>query len=503
MMMRAKPILILAGLMAELLSCGKSQPENSGFRIEPSYLSLSMGQIYQLQLKADPAGGMLLAWSSSAPEVVSVDPGGLVKALAAEGSANISVVDINSSRSASCQVNVKTIWAERIDAGGASVKMALGETWQLNPVISPPDVSDKSVSYSSSKESVATVSESGLITAEGTGDAVITLRSGDGRCFATVDVHVDKERIGVSGIDFSFKTEVAKDDVQTATVSYSPAEANQLGFTLDCSDWSVAFLEPVDQTSFRIRALKVGDCEITLTSVNNPQVSRTRSFTVHEGEPAVKFSYSQTNYPMLYHEYNYKMHLHLVAGESITALSASVSNLNSRGLSCASSDESVATVSYNPKTSRFTVTGIGTGETKISVRSVSNPEARDELNVKVWPAPDTYLIWDENGYLNGSGKVNSDKPLKIIYGQPRTLRVSFYQHPASSRPAGKVTIPSELASVLSAETSHFSGNGSQVLIVLTAKSGTETVSGDLTISSITSLGRTPFSFKLPVTISAR
>ena len=197
------------------------------------------------------------------------------------------------------------------------------------------------------------------------------------------------------------------------------------------------------------------------------------------------------------------MHLHLVAGESITALSASVSNLNSRGLSCASSDESVATVSYNPKTSRFTVTGIGTGETKISVRSVSNPEARDELNVKVWPAPDTYLIWDENGYLNGSGKVNSDKPLKIIYGQPRTLRVSFYQHPASSRPAGKVTIPSELASVLSAETSHFSGNGSQVLIVLTAKSGTETVSGDLTISSITSLGRTPFSFKLPVTISAR
>ena len=61
----------------------------------------------------------------------------------------------------------------------SSASLKVGETKQLTATVSPSNATDKSVSWSSSNNSVATVSSSGLVTAKGTGSASITCRAND------------------------------------------------------------------------------------------------------------------------------------------------------------------------------------------------------------------------------------------------------------------------------------------------------------------------------------
>ena len=62
----------------------------------------------------------------------------------------------------------------------SSASLKVGETKQLTATVSPSNATDKSVSWSSSNSSVASVNSSGLVTAKGAGTATITCRANDG-----------------------------------------------------------------------------------------------------------------------------------------------------------------------------------------------------------------------------------------------------------------------------------------------------------------------------------
>ncbi len=65
-----------------------------------------------------------------------------------------------------------------------------GRTWQLVATISPPDAVEKSVSWSSSDESIATVTSEGLLTGVSLGTAEITVTAEDGGLTASVAVTI-------------------------------------------------------------------------------------------------------------------------------------------------------------------------------------------------------------------------------------------------------------------------------------------------------------------------
>ena len=83
-------------------------------------------------------------------------------------------------------VNVTGITLDKTEAS----MIVGGETLTLTPTVAPGNATDKSVTWSSSNEAVATVSNDGVVTAVAAGTATITVTTTDGAKTATCAVTV-------------------------------------------------------------------------------------------------------------------------------------------------------------------------------------------------------------------------------------------------------------------------------------------------------------------------
>ena len=72
----------------------------------------------------------------------------------------------------------------------ASASLAAEGTVQLVPTVLPANATNKAVTYTSSAEAVATVDDDGLVTAEATGTATITVTTEDGGFTDTCSITV-------------------------------------------------------------------------------------------------------------------------------------------------------------------------------------------------------------------------------------------------------------------------------------------------------------------------
>ena len=123
-----------------------------------------------------------VTWTSSDVAVATVDQNGLVTAVGA-GVATIiaTTVDV-SNLTASCTVTVEpnVVLATSIELNQTSANVNEGETLQLTATVMPEDATDKTVTWASSDETVATVDQNGLVTAVAAGTATITASTIDG-----------------------------------------------------------------------------------------------------------------------------------------------------------------------------------------------------------------------------------------------------------------------------------------------------------------------------------
>lgn len=73
-----------------------------------------------------------------------------------------------------------TVSVTGITLNTTTASLIVGQTLQLTPTVSPSNATDKSVTWTSSNTSVATVSSSGLVTAKAAGSTTVTCRANDG-----------------------------------------------------------------------------------------------------------------------------------------------------------------------------------------------------------------------------------------------------------------------------------------------------------------------------------
>jgi hypothetical protein len=121
-----------------------------------------------------------IVWTSSDEEIAVVNEYGVVTAVAL-GEATITATTTDGSDlSASCKVTVVPTLAESITLNVAEASLKVNETTTLTATVLPETATNKSVTWTSSNESVATVDANGMVTALEVGVATITATTADG-----------------------------------------------------------------------------------------------------------------------------------------------------------------------------------------------------------------------------------------------------------------------------------------------------------------------------------
>lgn len=241
-------------------------------RISLNYSSLRMEEGDTEQLSADiypsNATNRKVNWSSSNNSVALVSSNGKVTAISA-GTATITCRAADGSGAYDdCKVSVEsaTVYVTNIVLNKATSTLNVGETLQLEPSISPSDATNKNVSWTSDDTSVATVSNSGLVTAKSAGKAIITCKAKDGsgkKATCSISVKEQVEPISISLSDS--KVTMTEGTTFKLTVTIAP---------LDASDEKVTWMSDnsaivsVDDDGL-LTANSIGAANIIVTTSNN------------------------------------------------------------------------------------------------------------------------------------------------------------------------------------------------------------------------------------------
>ena len=129
-----------------------------------------------------------VTWSSDNETVATVSQGGMITGKS-KGDVTITVTTEDGGYTDTCKVTVNQP-VTGVTLNKSSVELLVGDTESLTATVSPSNATDKSVTWSSSNTSVATV-VNGIISAKGTGTAVITVKTGGGEYTKTCTVRVN------------------------------------------------------------------------------------------------------------------------------------------------------------------------------------------------------------------------------------------------------------------------------------------------------------------------
>ena len=230
----------------------------------PNEKTLYRGERFQLTYTINPkdASDQSVDWESSTPSVATVS-GGVVEALAA-GTTTITLTTRDGGEKAYCTITV-IIPVESVALNENSVTIREGETYTLIATVSPSDAEDKSVTWSSSNTSVASVSSSGVITAKTVGNATITVKTNDGAKTATCQVTVKSKAIPVTGISLNKTTmSLAAGESEYLYATISPSNATDKSVSWTSSNTAIATVS----SSGYVTAKAVGSAEITATTTD-------------------------------------------------------------------------------------------------------------------------------------------------------------------------------------------------------------------------------------------
>ncbi|MDE6380784.1 MAG: Ig-like domain-containing protein [Muribaculaceae bacterium] len=360
------------------------QVDATSISFETDEMTIYNGQNIQLALTVEPEDATVV-WSSSNPNLVSVDKEGNISYYMWDSNVGEAVITASTLNglSAECTVTAKH-W---LTFAEDNVSMANGETYQVE-VEKPEVLADATITWTSSNEAVATVDENGLITAVSFGNAQIS-----------ADVTVPMNEDWTQSFTYSIQVEVRSEPIsvtpEESTISVWVDYTEPIYLTFDPDDeyvnremtWTVADPEIAEVYTeygvYRVRGLKGGNTTITGTTVNGLTV---------EIEVVVKTRVDQVIFP--------KDALYLSPDESAKLEFTTVPEVTNVTFVYESSNEEVATVDEEG-----IVTAHSLGSTWINVYS-ENPWGYSwsgDIRVVVDNYPESVTLLDQDiKVINGS-----------------------------------------------------------------------------------------------------
>lgn len=152
----------------------------TNIKLNKTNINLGNGMTTKLVATVEPkdATEQQVVWSSSNPKIVSVDQKGNIKALQV-GKATITATSSNGLQ-AQCTVNVPSVKITKITLNKSSAQIIKGKTFNIKTSITPVNAANKSLSYTSSNDKIASVDSNGVIRANNLGTVTIKVRAKDG-----------------------------------------------------------------------------------------------------------------------------------------------------------------------------------------------------------------------------------------------------------------------------------------------------------------------------------
>ena len=248
-------------------------------------MKVNESALLEVEVVPDDAEYSHIVWTSSDERVAVVDDNGLVTARGV-GQAEITVTAYNfdgSGTGAHCDVTVVPTMVESIALNMSDLELKLDDTYQLEATVSPSDATNKSVAWTSSDESVATVDNNGLVTAVGFGDVYITAAANDGSGVAA-NCHVTVEPIMATSIKLNEETLLMKKgETSHLEVTVLPHNATDKSVTWTSSD---EYVVAVDDGG-NIVAVGDGEAEVVATTNDGSNLSASCQVTVIDPEGGV------------------------------------------------------------------------------------------------------------------------------------------------------------------------------------------------------------------------
>jgi uncharacterized protein YjdB len=148
-------------------------------------------------VKPDNATDKTVTWSTSNSAAATVSNG--VVTAVAEGTAVIKASV--GGKEASCTVTVKksVVAVTSVTLNKTTLPLTKGQSEKLTATVAPDNATDKTVTWSSSDATIASVDQTGKVTAVQRGEATITAKAGEqeAKCLVEVIVPVDSVALDV------------------------------------------------------------------------------------------------------------------------------------------------------------------------------------------------------------------------------------------------------------------------------------------------------------------
>ena len=223
--------------------------------------------------------GKTIHWSSSNDKIVTVDQNGNIHAVGV-GNATITAETVNGVK-ATCEVkSIISISSIKLDKVDETIEK--GKITQLNATINPNDTTeDKTLEWTSSNPSVATVDQNGKVKAVSGGDTTITVKSKNGKeakCQINVISHIESVSLNKKEL----KVEKTNTEALQATINPSDATDDKT-LKWKSEDESIA---KVDENG-KVTGVGAGTTNITVTTSNGK--SATCKVTVVKQTPNVSY----------------------------------------------------------------------------------------------------------------------------------------------------------------------------------------------------------------------
>ena len=198
--------------------------------LDKNELTLNSGERYTLKLSVEPEDFTdEVSWKSTNTDVVTVDDHGVVKAMDI-GSATIKVVV--GEQSTTCAIKVLQP-VEDIDLKMYSISLDALDQYQLEAKVYPDNAYNKELEWKSEDETIATVSETGLVKAIKKGKTKIVVKAKDGSgTVASCDVTVINNAHIAKSVDEMESTHGYENDSSDFWV-YTASGLNALNVTFD------------------------------------------------------------------------------------------------------------------------------------------------------------------------------------------------------------------------------------------------------------------------------